>query len=194
MSSFVYNGIKQELAIERAKVEDLTSQMTVLTLENTGLVNELEVVKNAFPVQSFSNPKVIRCVIQPVIRLLSALLTLTHGKLLREEFVEKIEEIMDVDLTGYKLPEVITTVTSYTTLCAVIKARHFKKNNIFERKGITSSAIEASEFAFVLARFQGWLCDVGLEEHFGLVSVIYNELMKSVVVEHLPVIKLVEWC
>ncbi len=68
-------------------IEDLQRQMQSLTIERdelqyetNQLTNKIERIKMAFPLSCFNQPNVVRCMIQPVLRLLSALLTVRNNK------------------------------------------------------------------------------------------------------------------
>lgn len=148
---------RQLLQAKDASIEQLVETMGKMSVDKQALTAKINQVQSAFPIESFSEPKVIRCLIQPVLRLLSSLLTLPNGCMLREDFVTDVEEMLVVDLEDFKLPKVVTTVGSYTAICSIVKARHFAYNQTpeEERRSITSSAINVDQFAFLLHRFQG---------------------------------------
>ncbi len=86
---------------------------------------------------------------------------------MKEDFIETVESLLNVDMTDIKVPKAVTTVSAYTNVCLAVKARHGQKIGRKMTKQDTSSAIDCSEFAFVLARFKRYLGEKGLVDHFG---------------------------
>ncbi len=96
--------------------------------------------------------------------------------MLKDDFIETVESLLNVDMTGIKVPKSVTTVAAYTKVCLAIKARHGQRIGRKMTKQDSSSAIDSGEFAFVLARFKRYLEEKGLAEHFGFIEVLFETL------------------